>query len=77
VDIKAAFHQCVGNCNGMQFVEVKMLGAFTLTKVYPNRQNGPDPAWETGTIQGVFKPVTAGGPVAPGPTMLSRIILVK
>ena len=77
VDIKAAFHQCVGNCNGMQFVEVKMLGAFTLTKVYPNRQNGPDPAWETGTIQGVFKPVTAGGPVAPGPSMLRRIILVK
>ena len=77
VDIKAAFHQCAGNCNGMQYVEVKMLGAFTLTKVYPNRDNGPDPAWETGTIQGVFKPVTAGGPVGPGPTMYKRIILVK
>ena len=54
-----------------------MLGAFTLTKVYPNRENGPDPTWETGTIQGIFKPVTAGGTVTPGPSMLSRIILVK
>jgi Flp pilus assembly protein TadG len=77
VDIKAAFHQCVGNCNGMQYVEVKMLGAFTLKKVYPNKQNGPNPSWETGQIVGVFKPVTSGGPVTPGPSLLKQIILVK
>jgi Flp pilus assembly protein TadG len=77
VDIKAAFHQCLNNCNGMQFVEVKMLGAFTLTKVYPNKENGPNPSWETGEIQGTFKPVTAGGPIGPGPTLFTQIILVK
>jgi len=77
VDIKAAFHQCVGNCNGMNYVEIKMLGAFTLTKVYPNKDNGSKPAWETGQIAGIFKPVSAGGPIGPGPTLFTQIILVK
>jgi len=77
VDIKAAFHQCIANCNGMNFVEVKMLGSFTLMKVFPNRETGPDPDWERGTIQGIFKPITANGPVGPGPTLFTRIILVK
>jgi hypothetical protein len=77
IDIKAAFHQCVGNCNGMNFVEVKMLGAFTLMKVYPNKENGPNPTWETGQIVGVFKPLAAEGPVGGGASLLNTIILVK
>jgi hypothetical protein len=77
VDIKAAFHQCINNCNGMSYVEVKMLGAFTLKKVYPNKDTGSNPAWETGQIVGVFKPLAAEGPVGPGPTLFYRVILVK
>jgi Flp pilus assembly protein TadG len=77
VDIKAAFHQCVGNCNGMNYVEVKMLGAFTLKKVYPNKDNGPNPQWETGQIVGVFNPIAAEGPVGGSTSLLNTIILVK
>jgi hypothetical protein len=77
IDIKAAFHQCIGKCNGMQYVEVKMLGAFTLTKVFKNKDNGSNPAWEKGEIEGIFKPVNAGGPIGPGPTLYTQIILVK
>jgi Flp pilus assembly protein TadG len=77
VDIKAAFHQCVGNCNGMNFVEVKMLGAFTLMKVYENKENGPNPRWEPGTITGIFKPLAAQGPIGGSASLLNTIILVK
>jgi len=77
VDIKAAFHQCLSNCNGMQFVQVKMLGSFTLTKVYPNKDTGSNPLWDTGQIQGTFKPVSADGAVGTGPSMYYKIILVR
>jgi hypothetical protein len=48
-----------------------------LKKVYKNKENGPNPTWETGQIVGVFKPVQAEGPVGPGATLYYRTILVK
>ncbi len=75
VDIKAAFHVCYTGCNGQSEVTVTMLGSFTLLKVYPDA--GKDNAWEKSQIVGVFKPITATGPIGPGPTTLKRIILVR
>jgi hypothetical protein len=77
VPVKAAFHQCTDDCNGMNYVTIKMLGSFTLTKVYPNKDTGPSPLWDTGEIQGIFRPVTASGAVGSGPSMYRKIILVK
>jgi hypothetical protein len=57
--------------------QVKMLGSFTLTKVYPNKDTGSTPLWDTGQIQGTFKPVSADGAVGTGPSMYYKIILVR
>jgi Flp pilus assembly protein TadG len=77
VDIKAAFHLCYSGCNGAAEVEVQMLGSFTLTRVQPVGGGAPDPENPAASITGIFKPITAAGPIGPGPTTLKRIILVR
>ena len=78
VDIKTAFHQCLSGCNGASQVTVRMVGSFTLTKIYPDNGNAnKGENWDKGQIQGIFKPLAATGPVGPGPTTLQRIILVR
>ena len=78
VTIKAAFHLCRTKCNGRTKVGVEMVGSFKLKKVYPAKsKNGQTPAFDKNEIQGVFVPTAASGPVGPGPTTLTRLILVK
>lgn len=78
VTIKAAFHLCRTKCNGRTKVGVEMVGSFKLQKVYPTKsKNGQVPAFDKNEIQGVFVPTAASGPVGPGPTTLTRLILVK
>jgi Flp pilus assembly protein TadG len=78
VDIKTAFHQCLSGCNGSTTVTVRMIGSFTLTKMYKtngNAQQGEN--WDKGQIVGIFKPLASTGPVGPGPTTIQKIILVR
>jgi Flp pilus assembly protein TadG len=78
VDIKTAFHQCLSGCNGASQVTVRMVGSFTLTKMYPdngNRNKGE--LWDMGQIKGIFKPLASSGPIGPGPTTIQRLILVR
>jgi hypothetical protein len=78
VDIKTAFHQCLSGCNGASTVTVRMIGAFTLTKMYKtpgNAQQGE--FWDKGQIVGIFKPLASTGPVGAGPTTIQKIILVR
>ena len=77
VDVKAAFFYCSSNCNGKSEVEVKMLGSFTLQKIYPQGDHGQNPQWDASEIVGIFKPVTDPGLVGPGSTMYTTIIIVK
>ena len=78
VTIKAAFHLCRVKCNGNTTVGVEMVGSFKLQKVYPTKsKNGQNPSFDKNEIQGVFVPTAASGPVGPGPTTLTRLILVK
>ena len=78
VDIKTAFHQCVSGCNGATLVAVRMIGSFTLSKMYKtngNAQQGEN--WDMGQIVGIFKPLASTGPVGAGPTTIRKIILVR
>ena len=78
VTIKAAFHLCRTKCNGRTKVGVEMVGSFKLKKIYPTKsKNGQTPAFDKNEIQGVFVPTAAAGPVGPGPTTLTRLILVQ
>ncbi len=78
VDIKTAFHQCLSGCNGSTQVTVRMIGSFTLTKMYPDNGNAnKGENWDKGQIVGIFKPLAATGPIGAGPTTLQRPILVR
>jgi hypothetical protein len=77
VDVKAAFYYCSSQCNGKTEVEVKLLGSFTLKKIYPQGEHGPNPTWDASEIVGIFKPVSDPGTVGPGSTTLITPILVR
>ena len=77
IDVKSAFYYCSSNCNGKSEVEVKMLGSFTLKKIYPQGDPGQNPQWEASEIVGIFKPLGDPGTVGPGATMYTTIIIVK
>jgi len=78
VDIKTAFHQCLSGCNGSSTVTVRMIGSFTLTKMYKTNGNqNQGEFWDRGQIQGIFKPLASTGPIGPGPTTIQKIILVR
>ena len=77
VDVKAAFYYCSTKCNGRTEVEVKLLGSFTLKKIYPQGDGGPNPAFERSQIVGIFKPVTDPGTVGTGSTMYTQVIIVR
>jgi hypothetical protein len=78
VAVKAGFYFCSTKCNGSSMVAVKMLGSFTLKKIYPDKsKKNATPAFDKSEIVGVFNPISASGPIGPGPTTLSRLILVK
>jgi hypothetical protein len=78
VDIKTAFHQCISGCNGSSEVTVRMIGAFTLVKMYPDNGNAnKGELWDAGQIVGIFKPLASTGPIGPGPTTIEKIILVR
>jgi hypothetical protein len=79
VAIKAAFHACIsGRCNGSTGItEVKLLGSFTLTKVYDKNDNKASPPIDMGQIRGYFNPVQSPGPVGTVGSTQVKIILVK
>ena len=78
VDIKAAFHYCTGGCNGSTgMASIKLLGSFTLTKVYPNGDNKVSPPIDKAQIMGYFNPVQSPGPVGTVGSTQVKIILVK
>lgn len=77
VDVKAAFYYCTVSCNGKSEVEVKLLGSFTLKKIYPQGDNGQNPQWDAAEIVGIFKPVTDGGSVGPGSNTFTTIIIAR
>jgi hypothetical protein len=77
MDVKSAFYYCISSCNGKSEVEVKMLGSFTLKKIYPQGDNGQNPQWDASEIVGIFKPLGDPGTVGPGATMFTKIIIVK
>lgn len=77
VEVKAAFFSCNTACNGSSIYEVKLLGSFTLHKVYPDKDQGPTPAYDKAQIVGEFKPVQAPGGAGGGSTTLVKLILVQ
>ena len=74
VDVKAAFYYCSTGCAGRSNVEVKLLGSFSLQKVYPKKKNG---VFEKSEIVGIFKPITDPGTVGTGSTTLVKPIIVR
>ena len=76
-DVKAAFYYCASSCNGKTEVEVKMLGSFTLKKIYPQGDHGQNPQWEASEIVGIFKPISDPGTVGTGSTMYTQVIIVR
>jgi hypothetical protein len=77
VKIKAAFYYCPSACGGKSTVAIKLLGSFTLKKIYPNGDTGNTPAWDKSQIVGTFDPIDDSGPVGGTSTTLYKVILVK
>jgi hypothetical protein len=77
IDVKAAFFTCTIGCNGSSLYEVRLLGSFTLKKVYPNKGPGNPAAWEASQIVGEFNPVQATGGAGGGSTTLVKLLLVQ
>jgi Flp pilus assembly protein TadG len=77
VDVRSAFYYCATGCNGRTKVEVKLIGSFTLKKVYPKNDTGNNPQFDMLQIVGIFKPITDPGTVGPGSTTLVTVIIVK
>jgi hypothetical protein len=77
VDIKTAFHQCLTGCTGQSDVTVRLIGSFTLTKMYPKKGTDGGVDVDKAQIVGVFKPLASTGPVGAGPTTIQKIILVR
>jgi len=78
VDIKTAFHQCLSGCQGSATVTVRMIGSFTLSKMYKTNGNANQgELWDRGQIVGIFKPLASTGPVGSAPTTIQKIILVR
>jgi len=83
VDIKTAFYYCESKCNGYTEYKVKMLGSFTLLKVYPGdvKCTGSSPAGckprDKAEIVGAFNPIQDTGAVGPSASTIRRIILVE
>jgi len=77
VPIKAAFYYCESSCQGRSEVEVKLLGSFTLNKIYPDNDGGQNPRWTMSEIVGTFEPISDPGPVGGTSTTLRKVILVK
>jgi hypothetical protein len=73
-DMKSAFYLCSSGCGGQSQATVKLLGSFSLLKVYPRQRHGQ---FDMAEIVGVFKPVTDGGTVGPGSTTYVTPIIVK
>jgi hypothetical protein len=72
--IKAAFYYCSSGCGGASEVTVKLLGSFTLMKIYPRQKNG---VFDKAEIVGVFNPTGDPGTVGAGSTTYVRPIIVR
>ena len=72
--VKSAFYLCSTGCGGKSEVTVKLLGSFTLMKIYPKQKNG---SFDKAEIVGVFNPTGDPGSVGPGSTMYVTPIIVK
>lgn len=77
VDVKTAFFACGSGCNGRTTVGVKLIGSFTLMKVYPKGDTGKNPLYEKSQIVGIFTPIQDSGPVGGGSTTLQKPILAQ
>jgi hypothetical protein len=77
VDLMAAFYLCEFGCTDRTVVGVKLLGSFTLRKIYPNNDNQTPVRWARSQVVGVFKPVQSTGVVGGGSSTLYRPILVR
>lgn len=77
VDLMAAFYVCETGCTDRTVVEAKLLGSFTLKKIYPNNDNQTPARWARAQVVGEFKVIQSTGIVGGGSTTLQRPILVR
>jgi hypothetical protein len=75
----AMFYLCTTGCNGASVVRTQMMASFTIDKVYPKKDNGPNPQYEMAQINGTFSALSApGGRVGSGSSSpIVKVILVK
>jgi hypothetical protein len=77
VDIAAAFYACGTGCTGQSRVAVRLMGSFTVTKIYPDNDGGPSPRWDKSQIVGIFKPQQSSGGAGGGHTTFTKLVLAK
>lgn len=76
----ALFYLCTSACNGASVVKTQMMASFTIDKVYPKKDNGPNPQYEMAQINGTFSALAStGGRVGPAGSSspVTKVILVK
>jgi Flp pilus assembly protein TadG len=76
----AIFYLCTSACNGASKVKTQMMASFTIDKVYPKKDTGPNPQYEMAQINGTFRALSApDGRVgtAGASSPLVKVILVK
>ena len=71
-EVKAAFFTCGTGCSGQSVLEVKLLGAFALERVYPSNAGTFDRA----EVVGVLTPTQGMGPVG-GAGLVTKLVLAQ
>jgi Flp pilus assembly protein TadG len=76
--VVAMYYLCVTGCNGKSTVAIKMMGAFTLEKVYSNNNNNPP--MSVAEIKGTFSALSGSGQKGGGGmggSAIVSVVLVK
>jgi hypothetical protein len=75
------FYLCTSGCNGSSTVKTQMMASFSIDKVYPKKDPGPNPQYELAQINGTFSALaaTGGGRVGAAGTSspVVKVILVQ
>ncbi|MFN8580505.1 MAG: hypothetical protein U0163_05930 [Gemmatimonadaceae bacterium] len=64
--IVAMYFLCVSSCSGKSTVGIKLIGAFTLDKVFPGKANGANPAFDLAEMRGTFSALSGSGKKSSG-----------
>jgi putative Tad-like protein involved in Flp pilus assembly len=77
VSVVALFYLCSTGCTGSSTVQVKMMAAFQIDKVFPAGDGGLTPQFDMAEIRGTFAALGGSGRVGGTSSPLTKVIIVQ